>query len=497
MDLPGTVSLTTKVKHTERAASQLNAGLQSPFSLGLDCFDVLIIGAGAAGLMCAARAGQSGLKVALIDHAGKLAEKIRISGGGRCNFTNRNVSAENFISRNPHFCKSALSKYRPSDFLELVERYGIRYHEKHKGQLFCDGSSQQIIDMLVAECAIGEVALSLACTVRTVTRRPGGIVANKRPETDQASKIFQAHESAEAPCIKQASDSKQKSDVEALGETDQEAGVKHFVVDTNLGILKCKNLVVATGGLSIPKIGASDFGYSLATQFGHQLVESAPTLVPLTFDSTELPLLPGLSLPVTLSCETNWQAKGCQSFDEDLLFTHKGLSGPAILQISNYWDSPAPIHINLAPKILLADALKVLKRQSKQTFFHALLDFLPRRLVEMRTDSALGKRRLADMPDALIARAASEIQYLRVSPTGSEGYLKAEVTRGGVNTLEVAQATMESNRVAVLFFIGEVLDVTGWLGGYNFQWAWSSAVVCAKALERRNKDQSPTVAQYQ
>ena len=465
-----------------------------------ESYDVLIIGAGAAGLMCASVAGQLGARVLLVDHAKKIGEKIRISGGGRCNFTNRSVGAENFVSKNPHFCKSALSQYRSADFIELVERYGIAHHEKHKGQLFCDGSSQQIIDMLLQECLLGQVRIESACIVESVTWSVPAL-----PEARLA-----ASASAQAVAADQAKDHP-KDDPKDQVRDGESVRPQEFVVqlrrggtqervglDTTAGssspnshpissTVRARHLVIATGGLSIPKIGASDFGYRLAKQFGHTVVPTEPSLVPLTFDSATLPSLPGLALPVSVSCQSKWAAKGKQAFAEDLLFTHKGLSGPAILQISNYWESGGSLGLNFVPDLSLWDHLKSAKSTSRQTFGQVLQALLPKRLIEVLVSPLHTPKRIAELPDQVLKDTAQNLQYWVARPTGSEGYQKAEVTRGGVNTLELHQATMESKRVPGLFMIGEVVDVTGWLGGYNFQWAWSSAVACGRALGERCK----------
>jgi predicted Rossmann fold flavoprotein len=395
----------------------------------MSTFDAAIIGAGAAGLHCAAIAGQRGLRVLLIDHAAKLAEKIRISGGGRCNFTNRDVSAANFISANPHFCRSALARYTPQDFIALVDRHGIAWHEKHKGQLFCDRSSEQIIDMLVAESDAGAVQRWQPCAVRAVRQTAAG-----------------------------------------------------FELDTDRGTAQAAQLVVASGGLSIPKIGASDFGYRLARQFGHTIIETRPALVPLTFDSAAwapFVALAGVSLEVEVGVD------GARSvFLEDLLFTHRGLSGPAILQISSYWHPGEALQINLAPTLALAAALADAKRQSKRQLGNQLAEWLPRRLADcwLAMHGPAPERPVADLRDRDLAALAQQLHHWRLTPNGSEGYRKAEVTAGGVDTRELDSNSMQSKRVPGLHFIGEVVDVTGWLGGYNFQWAWASAAACAHAL---------------
>jgi len=394
-------------------------------------FDAVVIGAGAAGLHCAAVAGQLGVKVLLIDHAEKVAEKIRISGGGRCNFTNREVGPANFLSANPHFCRSALARYTPQDFIALIQRHGIAWHEKHKGQLFCDRSSDDVIEMLLRECDAGGVTRWQPCRVHAVRQSAGS-----------------------------------------------------FELDTDRGRLHSRSVVVASGGLSIPKIGASDFGYRLARQFGHALVETRPALVPLTFDEAgwaPFSALSGLSLEVGIETGTG-KARG--RFVEDLLFTHRGLSGPAVLQISSYWLAGQPLRIDLAPGRELAAVLVGAKRNSRRQLANELGELLPRRLADTWLAAApgLAERPMPELRDDDLRRLAERLQRWELAPSGSEGYRKAEVTIGGVDTRELSSQTLESRRVAGLYFIGEVVDVTGWLGGYNFQWAWASAFACAGAL---------------
>jgi predicted Rossmann fold flavoprotein len=401
----------------------------------MNTWDVVIVGAGAAGLFCAGVAGQRGLKVLVIDHSSKVAEKVRISGGGRCNFTNRLLDAsapqKHFISQNPHFCRSALSRYTPQDFIELVQKHGIAFHEKHKGQLFCDDSAEDIIRMLLAECQAGGVTIWSGCAVKSVVY----------------------------------------TDAYAL-ETDQ-------------GPVHTTSLVVATGGLSIPKIGASDWGYRIAEQFGLRLVPRRPGLVPLTFDGdawAPYAQLAGLALPVGI--ETG-DKKNRMHFDEDLLFTHRGLSGPAVLQISSYWADNSPIRLNLAPEVNLPERLQEAKQRSKKLLGNELASLVPSRLAEawVSQDAAL-QRTSAEVPDKALNKLAQALSDWQLTPTGSEGYKKAEVTLGGVDTRDVSSQTMESKHPG-LYFIGEVIDVTGWLGGYNFQWAWASAHACAQALPLR------------
>jgi len=400
-------------------------------------FDVVIIGAGAAGLFCAGVAGQLGLKVLLLDHSDKVAEKIRISGGGRANFTNIHATAANYLSQNPHFCRSALSRYTPRDFVALMDKHGVPYHEKHKGQLFCDHSAQDLIDVLLRECTLGAVTHWQPCKIK---------------------------------CIEHSLD---------------------YRIETDRGSIHTNKLVVATGGLSIPKIGATDFGYQLAQQFGIRIVETRPGLVPLTFDGAHwAPYadLAGLSLPVQI--ETGEKNKKI-SFNEDLLFTHRGLSGPAILQISNFWREKTAIKINLAPNVdILAFLLKI-KGISHKLLVNELSSIIPARLAEVWTQSDPALQRVAcDVPDKALSQLAHRLSHWEITPSGTEGYKKAEVTLGGIDTREVSSQTMESKQPG-LYFIGEVLDVTGWLGGYNFQWAWASGFACAQALAGARTAKAP------
>jgi predicted Rossmann fold flavoprotein len=394
-------------------------------------FDAVIVGAGAAGLHCAGMAGQLGLRVLLIDHSPKVAEKIRISGGGRCNFTNRDTTPANFISANPHFCRSALARYTPQDFIRLLQRHRIGWHEKHKGQLFCDDSSEQVIEMLLHECGQGGVTRWQGCAVNAVRSAEPG-----------------------------------------------------FELDTDRGVVRAARLVVATGGLSIPKIGASDFGYRLARQFGHKLIETRPALVPLTFDPVSWAPFAALSgAAVEVKIETG-AGTARASFAEDLLFTHRGLSGPAVLQISSYWAEGTPIRLDLAPGRDLKESLLAAKSSSRRLLANELGELIPRRLADawLADTPTLAQRPMPDQRDRDLADLATRLQRWELKPQGSEGYRKAEVTAGGIDTRELSSQSLESTLVPGLFFIGEVVDVTGWLGGYNFQWAWASAAACAHAM---------------
>lgn len=392
--------------------------------------DVIIIGAGAAGMMCALEAGKRGRGVLLVDHAHKLAEKIRISGGGRCNFTNRYAKAENFLSNNPHFCRSALARFTPQDFVALIEKHGIHYHEKKSGQLFCDDSSQQVIDMLQRECEIAGVDWQMPSQVKQVEYLP----------VDQAS---------------------------------QHAGRK-FMLTTERNTIMASSLVIASGGLSIPQIGASAFGYQIANQFGIDVTPLRPGLVGLTFaaeDFSAFKDISGVAIDAEVSC------KGA-AFCENVLFTHRGLSGPAILQISSYWQPGESLHVNLLPQ---QDAWQILlmHKQSAIMLPNLLARYLPKRFVQawctvMLAQLAMTAKPMNQYRDGELRQIADKLHDWQIVPSGTVGYKKAEVTLGGVDTHELSSKTMESKRIPGLYFIGEVVDVTGHLGGFNFQWAWSS-----------------------
>jgi predicted Rossmann fold flavoprotein len=407
--------------------------------------DVLIIGAGAAGLFCAGVAAQQGLQVLLLDHSPKVAEKIRISGGGRANFTNKDIDPrsphKHFLGENPQFARSALSRYTAADFTALMHKHGIAFHEKHKGQLFCDRSAQDLIDMLLRECEAGAM---------------GGQVTRWQP--------CSLH-------------SLQFSDASAHGYTAQ----------TSQGEVQAQAVVVASGGLSIPKIGATDLGFRLAQQFGLKVVTPRPALVPLTFSAADwqpFAALAGLSLPVDISTGSG---KHRPVFEEDLLFTHRGLSGPAVLQISSYWQPGTPIQLDLLPQTDLDEALLAAKQQSKKQLANALTAWLPQRLADTWVaQNSAWQRTLPDTPDKALHQLAQALSQWTLTPAGTEGYAKAEVTAGGVDTQALSQQTLESRQPG-LYFIGEVVDITGWLGGYNFQWAWSSAHACALGLAQRLK----------
>jgi predicted Rossmann fold flavoprotein len=418
-------------------------------------FDVVIIGAGAAGLFCAGVAGQLGLKVLIIDHSEKVAEKIRISGGGRANFTNKDVSPANFLSDNPHFCRSALSRYTPRDFVALMNKHGIAHHEKHKGQLFCDNSAQDLIDMLLRECDAGDVQRWQPCKVQQIKE-----ISTETSET---------------------------TDLEEKKSANRRIHYKvSYEINSDKGIITTSNIVIATGGLSIPKIGATDFGYRIAKQFKLRLVDPRPALVPLTFDGDAwLPYanLAGLALPVVIETGTKKSKPNEKAaFSEDLLFTHKGLSGPAVLQISSFWRENTSIRLNLAPNTDVLALLQQSKAKSHKLVANELASLVPSRLADAwtSTDAAL-QRPMSDVPDKALAQLAQRLSNWELTPTGTEGYKKAEVTLGGVDTRDVSSQTMESKQPG-LYFIGEVLDVTGWLGGYNFQWAWASGFACAQGL---------------
>ena len=406
-------------------------------------FDAIVVGAGAAGMMCAAIAGARGRRVLLIDHSAKLGEKIRISGGGRCNFTNIHTRPEAFLSGNPHFCRSALARYTPRDFIALVERHGIRYHEKTLGQLFCDGSASQIIDMLVTECAAGGVQWAMPATVERIARRDGAAHANAR-----------------------------------------------FEVTSSQGVLHAGALVIATGGLSIPKTGATPFGYQVAEQFGVPIVAPKPGLVPLAAPPEWLARfgeLSGTSFDAIASIPATGQDARHPQFREAALVTHRGLSGPAILQISSYWQlagGRGPISLDLLPDMSGAEIRAWLaNHRSDNLQLAALLaDLLPRRFAQSFAQAHGWTQPLAGLSDAVLVAMAQTLKNWRVQPAGTLGYAKAEVTLGGIDTGALSQQTMEVCAVPGLYFIGEVVDVTGWLGGYNFQWAWASACAAARAL---------------
>jgi predicted Rossmann fold flavoprotein len=386
--------------------------------------DVLIAGAGAAGLMCAIEAGKRGRRVVVLDHARKPAEKIRISGGGRCNFTNLHASAEHYLSENPRFCVSALARYTAQDFIELVEKHRIGYHEKTLGQLFCDDSAQQIIGMLLEECRQAQVEIRLETSIEEV-RKPDG----------------------------------------------------RFLVQTSGGEFSAESLVVACGGLSIPKMGATNLGYRIARQFDLAIVPTLPALVPLTLTQKQLEHWTGLA-GVALEAAVTF---GRQQFRERMLFTHRGLSGPAMLQISSYWREGKQLRVNMAPEqdaaALLLAAKETNPRQEAAT---VLSGFLPRRLAQRIGEQYVPEGysgKLGELPDRLIKQVGAAVNDWQFVPNGTEGYRTAEVTLGGVSTAELSSKTMQSKRVPALYFIGEVVDVTGHLGGFNFQWAWASGYV--------------------
>ena len=382
-----------------------------------------MLGGGAAGLLCAAEAGQGGKRVLLIERNESVGRKIEISGGGRCNFTNLGASAENFLSQNPDFCRSALARYTPWDFIALVEKHGIRYHEKTLGQQFCDGSSRQIIEMLLKECAIGKVSVRTGVDVDDVER------------------------------------------------------IDNFRVTTSQGAFESAALVIATGGLSFPKLGATNFAYRIARKFGLRVTAVRPALVPLTFELKNQPMqsLSGISLPVKT-------AMNGTTFREGMLVTHRGLSGPAILQISSFWREGDTISIDLLPECDAANVLLTAKSE-KRELVPTLARQWPRRFAELWCELNAPRKSLAQYKDVEVQELGQHINKWPFRAAGSEGYAKAEVTLGGVDTTELSSKTMESRRVPGLYFIGEAVDVTGWLGGYNFQWAWASAVAAAGGMK--------------
>ena len=387
-------------------------------------YDVIIIGAGAAGMMSAIEAGKRGRKVLLVDHSEKIGEKIRISGGGRCNFTNVNTHPSKFISKNPNFSISALSQYTQNDFIDLIKKHKIEFHEKKLGQLFCDGSAQQIIDMLLLECEMANVILKRGVNVENIDKQ----------------------------------------------------GDQYFI-DANLEKYSCYSLVIATGGLSIPKIGASKFGYEIAKKFNLNVVETLPALVPLTFNEKILMMcreLSGLSLGAIVSFNKTL-------FEEGMLFTHRGLSGPSILQISSYWKLGNNININLSPNLDIFYLLEDKKQSNpKQDINNIIAEILPKRLAHMICSENNIDGNISELSNKNLKKLSNAINSWVIKPTGSEGYRTAEVTLGGIDTDEISSKTMMSLKNPGLFFIGEVLDVTGHLGGYNFQWAWSSGFVAGQ-----------------
>jgi len=391
-------------------------------------YDAIVIGAGAAGMMCAAVAGQRGKRVLLIDHAEKPGKKILISGGGRCNFTNLHTRSECFLSANPHFAKSALGRYQPEEFIALVERYDIAWHEKTLGQLFCDSSAKQIVALLLDECTKGQVDLRLEQSVGNITH---------------SDKRF----------------------VLALGDCSVEAA----------------SLAIATGGPSIPKMGATGFGYEIAKQFDLSIVPPRPALVPLTLGAqdNDLKELRGISADVVARC-------GKAQFEEAILFTHRGVSGPAVLQVSSYWQSGQAITLNLTSGLAIDWLVQKKRAKPKTALRTALADHFPARFAQVLAERLDGQGLRTDELGQASDKSLREVETLlaawELEPNGTEGYAKAEVTAGGISTKELSSRTMEANKVSGLYFIGECVDVTGWLGGYNFQWAWASAVAAGEAL---------------
>lgn len=382
-------------------------------------FDVIIVGAGASGLMCAIEAGKRGRKVLVLDHANKVGKKILMSGGGRCNFTNYSVEAENYLSSNPHFCKSALSRYTQWDFLALIDKYNIKFHEREHGQLFCDDSSKEIVKLLLAEAELVNIKTQLNTSIEKITN-----------PSEQS-----------------------------------------FLIKTAKTHFNCQSLVIATGGLSIPKIGATPFAYQIAAQFEINVLPTRAGLVPFTLqpeDKEKFSPLSGIAVPCIASNDK-------QSFRENLLFTHRGLSGPVVLQLSSYWQTGEAITINLLPELNLTTLLTEKREQKSQAKVKTLLaDYLPKRLLTTLLTENLLEIRLSELSDKKIEALSLQLQCWQIKPNGTEGYRTAEVTLGGVDCNAISSKTMQTNKVSGLYFIGEALDVSGWLGGYNFQWAWSS-----------------------
>ncbi|MEQ4676007.1 NAD(P)/FAD-dependent oxidoreductase [Providencia vermicola] len=390
--------------------------------------DVIILGAGAAGLFCASLAGKRGLNILVLDNGKKLGRKILMSGGGRCNFTNMYAEHSNYLSTNPHFCKSALARYTQWDFIALVAKYNIPYHEKTLGQLFCDNSAQDIVDMLQNECNLPNISIKLRSEVTEVEKTPEG-----------------------------------------------------FLVTVNGNQVSARSLVVATGGLSMPGLGATPFGYRLAEQFGHSIIPTRAGLVPFTLHK---PLLEALQVLSGISVAATVTAADGTLFKENILFTHRGLSGPAILQISSYWNPGEYVSINLLPALSLSDFLMEEKQEHpNQSLKNTLAKLLPKRLIEiMQAQGQIPECALKQLNHPQVEALHNTLHAWQVQPNGTEGYRTAEVTLGGVDTHEISSKTMGSLKTEGLYFIGEVVDVTGWLGGYNFQWAWSSAAACAESL---------------
>ncbi|WP_367106457.1 NAD(P)/FAD-dependent oxidoreductase [uncultured Psychrobacter sp.] len=415
-------------------------------------YDVIIIGAGASGLYCALTAGRRGRRVLVLDHANKVGKKILMSGGGRCNFTNYFVEPEHFIGDNQHFCKSALSRYPSWEFIAMVEKHKIAYHEREHGQLFCDDSAKDIVAMLLDECAAVGVQVRINTQIDNVTINEGDEYKRFKVATTKK-----------------------------LGKKELDSAIK-----TAPTLYSCASLVVATGGLSIPTMGASGLGYELAQQFGHTLTPTDPSLVPFTFtDKTGelLKALAGISLPVVASNTRT-------SFKLPLLFTHRGLSGPAMLQLSNYWHIGETIEINLLPETDITELLLTHKKMHPKQLIRTVLtentnNALPKKLLatlQTMLWEDVKDTELANIKDERLTQIGQTINGWQLKPSGTEGYRTAEVTRGGIKTDEVSSKTMQSKLQQGLYFIGEVLDVTGWLGGYNFQWAWASGFVCGEVV---------------
>jgi predicted Rossmann fold flavoprotein len=412
-------------------------------------YQVIIIGAGAAGLMCAISAAKQGRRVLVVDHANKLGKKILMSGGGRCNFTNYSIEPENYLCDNSHFCKSALSRYTQWDFISLVESYNIDYYDKGQGQLFCKSSSKDIRDMLVAECQKYKVRIQLKTSITSIEALPHKELIGQKSRP-LAQDTFECEESSVS---------------------------SRFNIATQDQKYACHSLVIATGGLSIPTMGASDFGYKIAQQFGHTIKPTRPALTPLTFDPKwlqKIANLPGNSLKVTVSCQD-------QSFTDDMLFTHKGLSGPAILQISSYWVAGLPLHINLLPDLAAMEWLQQSKSERKEIQLKTLLaQQFSQAIAEFICNEVGFNKKLKHLEIVEINQLNEFLTNWTIYPAGYEGYRVAEVTWGGVDTATVSSKTFESALQPGLFLIGEVLDVTGHLGGYNFQWAWASGHAAGK-----------------
>ncbi len=416
-------------------------------------FDTVIIGAGGAGMMCAMTAAQRGKRVVILDHAQYIGRKIVISGGGRCNFTNLYATPENYVSMNPHFMKSAMARFTPGDFIELVEKHKIPYHEKKLGQLFCDNSATDIVNLLVDECEAAGVEFRTSCDIKSIT-----------PPSDLKLNTFQ--------------NQLLPGGFQSPSGDDDERNTNRYLISTTRGTYECDSLVIATGGLSVPKVGATAFGYNVARSFGLKIIETAPALDGFVFSPKDMDRfndLQGISADTNISC-------GGASFRENILFTHRGLSGPASLQASLYWRQGAPVVIDLCPGIDISEKLREHRAErSKKNIRNLLTDFLPNRLAYRICDDQQIDDSIQHISDKKLDELSDSIKHFEFKPNSTVGYIKAEVTRGGVDTNQMSSKTMECKNIRGLYFIGEVVDVTGQLGGFNFQWAWASGYAAGQS----------------